>query len=334
MNISKLAKVVRFNEVGGPEVLTLEQIEIAAPAPAEVRLQVKAIGVNRIDAVFRMGFFEPPVFPSKIGFEAAGVVESVGSEVKDLKAGDLVSVVPGFSNRDYGAYGELILVPAYAVQKYPENLSFEEAASLWTSFLAVYGMLVDRANLQAGQSVVINAASSGAGLAAIQMTNLLGGVSIALTTSEAKKAALLEAGAQHVIVTGAEDFSEQVLALTGGKGANVILDAVGGSQFAKLVGAAAEKAKVMAYGVLSNDPGTYPAAGVVFKMITVEGYNMADLLMDPVKAQAGIEFVKDGVRSGKLKPRVGKSFRLEDAVESHCYLDSNQHFGKVVLSVG
>lgn len=334
MNIAKTAKVVRFHETGGPAVLKMETIEIPAPAPTEVRLRVKAIGVNRIDAVFRLGFFEKPVFPSKIGFEASGIVESVGSEVKDLKVGDTVSVVPGFSNRDYGTYGELILVPAYALHKYPDNITFEEAASLWTSFLAVYGMLVDRANLKAGQSVIINAASSGAGLAAIQMTNLLGGVSIALTTTEAKKAALLKAGAQHVIVTGTGDFSDQVLALTGGKGANVILDAVGGSQFATLVAAAAERAKIMAYGVLSNDPGSYPAAGVVFKMITVEGYNMGDLLMDPVKAQAGIAFVKDGVRSGKLRPTVSKALPLEDAAEAHRYLDSNQHFGKIVLTVG
>lgn len=333
MNIAQSAKVIRFHQVGGPDVLKLETVEIPAPAPTEVRLRVKAIGVNRIDAVFRLGFFEKPVFPSRIGFEAAGVVESVGSEVKNVKVGDTVSVVPGFSNRDYGTYGELILVPAYTLQKHPETLSFEEAASLWTSYLAVYGMLVDRANLKAGQSVIINAASSGAGLAAIQMTNLLGGVSIALTTSETKKAALLKAGAQHVVVTGAGDFSSEVLALTGGKGANLILDGVGGAEFAKLVAVAAERAKIMAYGVLSRDPGTYPAAGVVFKMLTVEGYNMGDLLMDPVKTQAGIAFVKDGVRAGKLKPTVGKIFPLEDAAESHRYLDAHQHFGKVVLSV-
>ncbi len=333
MNTAKSAQVVRFNQVGGPEVLKLETMEIPAPAPTEVRLRVKAIGVNRIDAVFRLGHFEPPVFPSKIGFEAAGIVEAVGSEVKHVTVGDAVSVVPGFSNRDYGTYGDLILVPAYTLQKHPETLSFEEAASLWTSYLAVYGMLVDRAQLKAGQFVVINAASSGAGLAAIQMTNLIGGVSIALTTSEAKKAALLKAGAQHVVVTGGGDFSAQVLALTGGKGANVILDAVGGAQFASLVTAAAERAKILAYGVLSYAPGAYPAAGVVFKMLTVEGYNMGDLLMDQPKAQAGIEFVKRGVQAGKLKPTVGKIFPFADAVEAHRYLDSNQQFGKVVLSV-
>ena len=334
MNTTKSAKVIRFHQVGGPDVLKLEHVEIPAPAPSEVRLRVKAIGVNRIDAVFRMGHFEKPVFPSKIGFEAAGIVESIGADVKHVKVGDAVSVVPGFSNQHYGTYGDLILVPAYTLQKYPDTLSFEEAASLWTSYLAVYGMLVDRAQLKAGQFVVINAASSGAGLAAIQMTNLLGGVSIALTTSEAKKPALIKAGAQHVVVTGGGDFSAQVLALTGGKGANVILDAVGGAQFASLVAAAAERAKILAYGVLSYEPGTYPAAGVVFKMLTVEGYNMGDLLMDQPKAQAGIEFVKSGVQSGKLKPTVGKSFSFEEAAESHRYLDSNQQFGKIVLRVG
>ena len=149
-------------------------------------------------------------FPSQIGFEAAGIIESVGSAVTDFKPSDKVSVLPAFSNRDYGTYRELILVPAYALHRYPDTLSFEEAASIWTSFIAAYGMLVDSAHLQTGEAVTINAASSSAGLAAIKVTNLLGGTSIALTTSASKKDAILKAGAHHVIVTGEEDIPSAV----------------------------------------------------------------------------------------------------------------------------
>lgn len=333
MSISKTVKGVRFRKVGGPDVLQVETVEVGATAPHEVRLQVKAAGLNRIDTVFRMGLFEPPVFPSQIGFEAAGIIESVGSAVTDFKPGDKVSVLPAFSNRDYGTYGELILVPAYALQHYPDSLSFEEAASIWTSFIAAYGMLVDSARLQAGQSVIINAASSSTGLAAIQITNLLGGISIALTTSAAKKEAIRKAGARHVIVTGEEDIPSAVKGLTNGTGANVILDAVGGAQFEKLVAAAAERAKILAYGFLDGTLGLYPSFDVVMKMLSVTGYNMTDLMMDGTKSGAAIRFVQEGLASGKLKPVVAKSFLLEEVAESHRYLEANQQVGKIVLSM-
>lgn len=334
MSTLKSAQAVRFHEAGGPEVLKIENVEIPAPAAHEVRIAVKAIGLNRVDSLFRMGVFsDKPVFPSQIGFEAAGIVESVGSAVTNVKIGDKVSVVPAFSNHDYGTYGELILVPGYALQKYPEALSFEEAASIWTSFIAVYGMLIDGAGLKPGQVVIINAASSNTGLAAIQTVNVAGGISIALTSSPLKAKAIAEAGAQHVIITSEEDVVSRIMEITGGKGADIILDAVGGSQFEKLVKSAAERAIIFAYGVLSFEPAVYPAMDVLLKMISIQGYNMGDLLMNPEKNQAAIAFVQQGLKSGGLKPVVGKSFPLHEVAESHRYLEANQHIGKVVLSV-
>lgn len=334
MNTPKTAKGVRFHEVGGPEVLKVETVEIPAPAPHEVRLQVKAVGINRMDTVTRMGHLPvPPVFPAHLGFEASGVIESVGSDVTDFKAGDKVSVFPAFMPDDYGTYGELILIPAHAIQPLPEALSFEQAAAVWVTYLTAYGMLVDGAKLQPGQAVLINAASSSTGLAAIQTTNLLGGVSIALTTTSAKKEALLTAGAQHVIVTSEENIADRVLALTGGKGAEVILDAVGGSQFEQLVAAAAERAQLFAYGMLGVDSGAYPTFQVVMKMLTVRGFNSTDIVMDPVKSAAAVAFIQQGLQSGALKPVVGKSFPFEEVVKAHQFMEANGHVGKVVLSV-
>lgn len=334
MNLSKSARAIRFSETGGPEVLKIENVEIPAPGPHEVRVSVKAIGVNRVDSWFRQGlYFEQPVFPSKIGFEAAGIIDAIGEEVKDFKVGDKVNVVPAFSNHDYGTYGELILVPAYSVQRYPDNINFEQAASLWTSFLAVYGMLADVAKLQKGQFVVINAASSSTGLAAIQLVNALGGISIALTTSVSKKQALSDAGAKHVIVTSEQDLATEVLNVTSGKGASVILDAVGGSQFEKLIASAAEKANVIVYGALNWEPAVWPGMLVLGKMLTVTGYNMADLLMNSEKLSEGINFINQGVTEGKLAPVIAKVFSLEEVTNAHSYLESNQQFGKIVLSI-
>ncbi len=334
MSSPKTAKGVRFHKVGGPDVLKVETVEIPVPAPHEVRLHVKAVGINRMDTVIRMGQFPiPPVFPAHLGFEAAGVIESVGSAVTAIKAGDKVNVFPAFMPNEYGTYGDLIVLPAYAIQPFPDALSFEQAASVWATYLVAYGMLVDSAKLQAGQAVIINAASSSAGLSAIQITNSLGGISIALTTSKAKKEALLAAGAQHVVVTSEEDIVTRVQTITNGKGAEVILDAVGGSQFEKLVAAAAERAQLFAYGMLGVDYGAYPTFQVVMKMLTIRGYNMTDLLIDPAKSAAAIAFIQQGVQSGVLKPVVGQSFPLEEVVEAHRFMEANGHVGKVVLSL-
>lgn len=334
MNSPKTANGVRFHEVGGPGVLRVETVEIPAPAPHEVRLHVKAVGINRMDTVIRMGHFPiPPVFPAHLGFEAAGIIESVGSDVTNFKVGDKVNVFPAFMPNDYGTYGDLVVLPAYALQPFPALLSFEQAAAVWATYLVAYGMLVDSAQLQAGQAVLLNAASSSAGLAAIQITNSLGGISIALTTSPAKKAALVAAGAQHVIVTSEEDLAARVQEITGGKGAGIILDAVGGSQFEKLVAAAAERAQVFAYGMLGAEAGVYPTFPVVMKMLTIKGYNMMDLISDPAKSAAAIAFIQQGLQSGALKPVVGRVFPLEEVADAHRFMEANGHVGKVVLSV-
>ncbi|MFC0512959.1 zinc-dependent alcohol dehydrogenase family protein [Mucilaginibacter angelicae] len=331
---TKQVKGIRFHQVGGPEVLKLEQVSIPAPGPQEVRLEVKAIGLNRVDSMFRSGNYSyQPIFPSMLGYEAAGIIEAVGEEVKDLVPGEVVSVLPAFSNQQYGTYGELILLPAYAIQKHPSNLSFEQAAALWTTYIAAYGMLVDSADLQPGQVVLFNAASSNMGLAIVQMVNLLGGVSIALTSSASKKQAILDAGAQHVIVTGEQDIAKEVLTITGGKGADLILDAVGGKHFDHLVASAAERAQIIVYGALSFEPAVWPAILVLFKMLSIRGYNMGDLLMDYAKQQAAIAFVKAGVESGKLQPVVGPKFQLSDVADAHRSLEANQHTGKIVLTV-
>ncbi|MBT1703970.1 zinc-dependent alcohol dehydrogenase family protein [Chryseosolibacter indicus] len=335
MNVTKQARGVRFRETGGPEVLKVENVEVLSPGPGEVRMQVKAVGLNRVDTVFRSSgvFPEAALFPSQIGYEASGVIESVGDNVVDFKVGDRVSVLPAFSNRQYGTYGDLILVPAYALVPFPKNLSFEEAASIWTTFIVAYGMLVDSSNIQPGQMVLINAASSSVGLSAIQIAKMQGAIPIALTTSAFKKEALIEAGAKHVVVTKEEDVVSRIQQITAGKGADVILDAVGGQQFHLLVKSAATHGKIYAYGML-EDLGTYPTADVVVKKLTIAGYDMIDqILMNQDKIQAATKFIIAGLESKKLRPVVAKAFAFNDVADAHRYLERNQQIGKVVLTV-
>ncbi|WP_298148324.1 zinc-dependent alcohol dehydrogenase family protein [Flavobacterium sp.] len=333
-NVSKMSKTVVFHEAGTPEVLKVEQVEVAFPAAQEIRIQVKSIGVNRADAMYRQGMYiENPIFPAKIGYEAAGIVEAVGAEVTNISVGDLVNVVPGFSLHSYASYGEYINMPAYAVHKYPSNLSFEEAASVWTSYLTMYGMVVHSGQLKEGQFVVINAASSSAGLAAIQMTNYVGGIAIALTTSQKKKEALLKAGAAHVIVTSEQDIAAEVLKITDNGGANLILDPVVGAKFSTLLSSVAENGKVFVYGTLSHEPASFPAFDVLMKTLTIRGYSAIEVMGNMEVLIQAITFIDKGLAEGKLKPVIDKVFNIDDIVASHNYLESNQQFGKIVVNI-
>jgi NADPH:quinone reductase-like Zn-dependent oxidoreductase len=331
---SKTARTVRFTETGGPEVLKIENLEIRAPNPQEVRIQVKAIGLNRADTMYRSGFYiENPVFPSKLGYEAAGVIEALGAAVQGFDIGDKVNIIAAFSLNEYGTYGELINIPAYTLQKMPADLSFDQAASIWTNYLTAYGLLIEDAKIKSGQYVLITAASSSAGLAAIQVANMVDGITIAVTTTTAKKEALLKAGAKHVIVTSEQDIAGEVQAITGGKGADIILDPVGGRLFSQLVASVAIRGQIFIYGALSLEPTPFPVFDVLMKCPVIKGFTASEVTGNPGVLQSAIEFVNAGLASAKLTPIISKVFTLDQVVEAHRFMEANQHTGKIVMTV-
>ena len=171
-----MARVVRFHEVGGPEVLKIEEIEVPPPAKGEVQIRIHALGLNRAEAMFRSGqYLEEPKLPARLGYEAAGTVAAIGTGVQGFKIGDAVSTIPSFSLNAYGLYGDLANVPVHAVTHYPASLSWAEAAAVWMQYLTAYGALIDIAGLKSGETVLIPAASSSVGLAAIQIANKVRG---------------------------------------------------------------------------------------------------------------------------------------------------------------
>ena len=224
-----MARIVRFHQTGGPEVLRIEEVAPSPPGEGEVRIAVKAIGLNRAESLFRQGMYlEAPDLPSRLGYEAAGTIEAVGTGVTRLKVGDRVSTLPAFSMGKYGVYGDSVVVPSDAVSSLPGNLSFEEGASIWVAYLTAYGALVEHGELRKGQHVVITAASSSVGYSALQVVRAAGGVSIATTRKPEKAEMLRQAGADHVIVSGKEDLAARVMEITEGRGADLIFDAVAG----------------------------------------------------------------------------------------------------------
>jgi NADPH:quinone reductase-like Zn-dependent oxidoreductase len=329
-----MPKIVRFHATGGAEVLKIEDLPLTEPGEGEVRLRVEAIGLNRAEVMFRRGqYLENPELPSRLGYEAAGTVDAVGPGVDGVRIGDRVSTIPSFSMGRYGVYGESAIVPGYAVARYPDHLSATEGAAIWMQYLTAFGALIEFGHLHKEASVVITAASSSVGLAAIQITKAAGASAIAATRGDGKKQFLLAAGADHVIVTDEEDLAEAVMTVTSGKGAGIIFDPIAGPLLEKLAGAAASGAMIFEYGALSSAPTPFPLYLALAKGLTVRGYTLFEIVRDPGKLARGKQFVYEGLQSGALKPIIDRTFPLDAIAEAHRYMESNQQKGKIVVTV-
>jgi NADPH:quinone reductase-like Zn-dependent oxidoreductase len=329
-----MARVVRFHRIGGPEVLQIDDVDVPAPGRGEVRINVKALGLNRAESMFRSGqYLEQPQFPSRLGYEAAGVVEAVGPGVEGLLPGDAVSTIPAFPQGKYGVYGEVATAPAAAVARHPATLSWEEAAAIWMQYVTAWGALIDIAGMTRGDVVLVSAASSSVGIAALQIANLVGATAIALTRRADKRAKLLELGAAQVIVTEEQDLAAEVLRTTGGNGARIAFDPVGGPAVAKLCLALSPKGILFQYGALSPEPTPLPLFELLGKMLTVRGYLLFEITSDPARLERAKQFVVSGLATGQLKPVIDRTFPLDAIVEAHRYLESNAQIGKIIVTV-
>jgi NADPH:quinone reductase-like Zn-dependent oxidoreductase len=328
-----VSRTIKFAKAGGPDVLEFIEAQVPFPGPGEVRIKVKAIGVNRAESMWRNDkYVEPVKFPAGLGYEAAGVVDAVGKDVTDFAAGDTVSTIPAFSLNRYFTYGEVILAPVHAVVKHPETLSFVEAASIWMMFLTAYGALIFDAQVKAGDFVIIPAASSSVGLAAIQLANYAGATPIALTRTSEKKKRLHEAGAAHVIATQEQNMLAEVMRITNGNGARVAFDPVGGPAFPKLISALTDQGIAYIYGALSEGDTPIPVLEMIRKMPAVKGYSIRLVVGDEARRKAAVEYVVKGLASGALKPVIDRIFKFDDMVEVHRYLESSGQFGKIVVT--
>jgi NADPH:quinone reductase-like Zn-dependent oxidoreductase len=327
------AKIVRFHQTGGPEVLRIDTLPLPEPAAGEVRLRVKAIGLNRAEVMFRMGrYLAQPVLPSKLGYEASGIVEAVGEGVDRSWLGKTASTVPAFAADKYGVYGEVAIVPAYSLAEYPSRLSYEEGTSIWMQYLTAYGALIPQGHLGKGDFVLITAASSSVGIAAIEIAKAEGAISIATTRTSKKKAELIALGADHVIATEEEDLVARVNEITSGKGARIVFDPVAGPGLEALGQAAAQNGIIFEYGALSTEPTPYPLFAALSKHLTIKGYTLFELVADPKALPIAKQYVFDRLASGAFKPRIDKTFPLSEIVEAHRYMESNAQIGKIVVT--
>ncbi|MCO5100534.1 MAG: zinc-dependent alcohol dehydrogenase family protein [Burkholderiaceae bacterium] len=327
-------RTIRFHEFGGPEVLRSEALDAGDPGEGELRVRIEAIGLNRAEASFRSGrYVEKAQLPSRIGYEAAGIVEALGPGVQGFAAGDPVCILPTFSMTRYGVYAERAIVPAHSVLPRPHGLSAIESAAVWMAHLTAYGAIVDIARVGRGEAVIVTAASSSVGLAAIRICNAIGAIPIAVTRGEGKREALLQAGAAQVIVSQRDDVAAEAMRITGG--ARLAFDPIGGPIVADLAASLAPQGLLILYGNLSGKAREtpFPYGPALAKGLSMRGYLVFELVHDAKRFAAARGFVEEGLRAGTLAPTIARTFDFDDMVEAHRYLESGEQFGKIVVTV-
>ncbi|MBL8938999.1 MAG: zinc-binding dehydrogenase [Archangium sp.] len=340
-------RAVGFTRHGGPEVLEVIELPTPEPKAREVRVKVKAVALNHLDVWVRKGWQGLKLqLPHVLGADIAGVVDKAGAEVNDLEAGTEVCVNPGVSCgvcerclkgednlcRHYtilgehirGGYAEYVCVPRQNILPKPKKLSFEEAACLPLTFLTAWTMLVRRAQLQPGETVLIHAAGSGVGSAGIQIAKLLGAKVIATTSTEEKAKKALQLGADHVINYATHDFVDEVKKLTNKKLVDVVFEHTGASTWDKSIACLPYGGRLVTCGAT--------AGGDVKLDLRVLFYKRISLLGSTMGSKGDLFRIMQLVEEGKFKPVLDRVMPLEKAAEAHGLLSDRKSFGNVVLA--
>ena len=315
---------------GGPEVLVAEQRAVPVPGAGEILVKVAAAGVNRPDVMQRMGLYPPPPgAPDIPGLEIAGEIVALGANVKRWKIGDLVmALVIG------GGYAEYALAHeghAMAVS----TLSMIEAAGIPENFLTVWHNVFERGQLKAGETLLVHGGSSGIGTAAIQLAKNFGARVIVTAGSDEKCAACRKLGADTAVNYKTEDFVAATKAATGDKGADVILDMVGGDYIARNYEAAAVEGRIVQIAFQASPKATVDFRRIMLKRLHHTGSTLRARSIPDKSAIA--RAVEDNalplLASGKIKPIIFKTFPLKQAADAHALMETSAHIGKIVLTL-
>ena len=326
-------KAIEITSFGAPEVLKQGERPMPVAGAGEVLIKVAASGVNRPDVLQRTGNYPVPPGASDIpGLEIAGVIESGDAKAMaehSLAVGDRVcALVAG------GGYAEWCVAPVGQCLPVPKGWSDIEAASAPETFFTVWSNVFDRGRLQAGETFLVQGGSSGIGVTAIQMAKALGAKVIATAGSDEKCAACIKLGADHAINYRTQDFAKEALALTGGKGVDVVLDMVAGAYLAREVEMMAEDGRIVIIAVQGGVKSEVNAGLVLRRRLLITG---STLRPRPVSFKAAIaaslkKHVWPLIESGRIKPVIHSIFPTHEAAKAHALMESNQHIGKIVLT--
>lgn len=326
-----MAKAIRFNETGGPEVLRYTDVEVGEPGPGEVRIRHVAVGLNYADTYFRNGTYPVPL-PSGIGVEAAGVVQMVGEGVSHVREGDRVTYT-GFINT-LGAYCTERLIPAAPLIKLPDTISFETAAAMTMRGLTSAYLMRRIHPFVAGDTLLLHAAAGGVGLIVAQWAKLLGVKVIGTVSTPAKAELALAHGCDHVINYSREDIKSRVRELTDGVGVNVVFDSVGKDTFEASLNSLKRRGLMVCVGTASGtippfDPQLLAMKGSLYLTRPA----LADYIADPAEKAALAEEVFGHVSSGRIKIEINQCYPLQEAARAHQELEARKTTGSSIFVI-
>lgn len=326
-------RAVEITSFGPPDVLRLGERPQPVAGAGEVLIRVNASGINRPDVVQRKGHYAPPPGASDLpGLEVAGVVQggdAMAMELAGLRLGDRVcALVAG------GGYAEWCVAPVEQCLPVPQGLTDIEAASLPETFFTVWSNVFDRGRLQRGETLLVQGGGSGIGVTAIQLGRAFGATVIVTAGSDEKCAACLALGAHHAINYNSQDFVAEVQHITGGKGADVVLDMVAGSYVAREVECLAEDGRLVIIAVQGGLKSEFNAGLVLRRRLTITGSTLRPRSVEfkGSIARALREHVWPLLASGAVRPVIHSTFAAADAAQAHALMESNQHTGKIVLT--
>ncbi|WP_158738411.1 NADPH:quinone reductase [Alteribacillus sp. YIM 98480] len=320
-------KAVVFNQYGGPEVLETASVENPLPKPDEILVKVKASGINPVDTYFRKGIREVPSFPHIPHFDLAGVVVEVGANVESLQIGDRV-----WATNIKGTAAEFVTASVDYVYRLPDNISFEEGATLGIPVLTAHLSLYNRAQLKPRENVLIYGASGAVGNAAVQLAVETGATVIATASSKVKENIAKKAGAHHVINYKNESLEEKVVDATHNEGIDVILDMSLSENMESDFNLLKTGGRIVAIGSPKNNAPELPWRLLNQKHASLLGVLLFTAPVD-VLQHAAAE-INDSLASGSLRPHLAKSFKLEEAEKAHKALEANTFNGNIVLQIG
>jgi NADPH:quinone reductase len=325
-------RAIVITKPGGPEVLELREVPTPVPSRGEVRVRVRATAVNRADLLQRVGVYPaPPGAPADIpGLEIAGEVDAVGADVTELAAGDRVFGVVGG-----GGYAEYVTAHARTLARMPEGMSFTDGGAVPEAFITAWDAMVDQAGLGAGETVLVHAAGSGVGTAAIQIAQAIGARALGTARTAEKLERAKALGLHEGIVVESGKFAENVRKLTIGRGADVVVELVGGAYVAEDLACIATKGRIVLVGMMAGNQVDLPLGMLMSKRAEIRGTMLRSRPLEE-KILAARSFERHVVplfARGLLKAVVHRVLPLAEAGEAHRLMQSNETFGKVVLAV-
>jgi NADPH:quinone reductase len=325
-----VSKAFRFHELGGPEVLRLEDVEVGPPGPAEVRIRNLAVAVNYRDVLMRRGVHAVKSLPSGIGLESAGVIDAVGSDVRGLSVGDRVA----YASMPEGSYAELRIVPAARVIPLPADIDERTAASMMIRGMTARCLLTETYKVQPGDTILIHAAAGGVGLIMCQWAKHLGATVIGTVSTEAKVEIARAHGCDHPIVYTREDFAGRVRDITGGEGVPVVYDSVGKATFEASLKCLRRRGVMASFGEASGDPDPMPPRRLgALGSIYLTHPSVSNYTVTRAELLAAAHDLFAMVGSGKIKIAITQTYPLRDAPRAHADIESRKTTGSIVLVV-